>query len=939
MATSDFPPVPRSHSLDPARLEAYALPWGKPPATKQKPRPFERAAAVKIAFDAPWIEHEGFALYKDPRKRDLSVLPLDLEKNERMCEDEALFWLTLLKEPRYCFKRQGVLEPTLEDLDALTNATSIERRINHRAEEITDPTRLIYVATQLYPDIPDLLDYLNFEREVLGQNGRIHARHFLTMLELVQFVPPEHRERIATFYDERVDSPHDLSIRARIAWHLPFQDKVREVLAATERLNKRPTHPHHIMLSFKLEDLDEALEGFVGMKKNLQSMNEPVHAFFGKFGYEHVDTLFKSIVFASSKGQEERLRDALQIRSREVAIEAVQRYESRAARNLFHKYLVEDADETSLRTLLELCDRRGKLQIRAITLLREAISFDLTRASFIRSILSEYPQKVQDLIAPDLETDDVPPLLPFRWSAWHREVASLEVPGRDETLLDFDALPELLTADKQFGYIRALQKGICALGTLAFSRAPSIDATLRARALALLELDVLSSEIDLASLQNFLLELMNTTGFARHFQDARAGYHLLGHICDRRAIPDLITMTQHPKRGDDERTFAIDALMATESGEALRHVQKLETDAYAEEVREHARRAIMTYRKNHGLDQQSFHLRAIPDHGFDKRGTRRFDYGERTIELRMQSLEELVITDLSSGQTYVHPPAPLATDNLEKATASRRDLKNVIDAFELTSQKLSGLFEEMMVRGFHHDLERWREHYHGHTLLDLVSRRLLWLIEDQTTGERRVVLPTEDQTFMQPDYELWEPASDHTYRIHLAHPCELGVPEANQWGALLGEFEICQPMPQLDRNVFSPTEEHLAKLDALVGKPFFAAKLIAQLDHGWMLQCSEDPRRIDRLTLAHQTRGHISLDFSGGTFRTSVGRPAVPEEMTWAFSSLTIDVLENPANQGVQSQQRSHPDRNDPFHVLMDMERVDDLLFSEALATLLRCAA
>ena len=938
MTTTAFPPVPRSHTLDPEKLARYAHPWGRP-APEERARSFDRDAALKRAFDAPWLKPEGFVLHDTPRTRDLSALPLDLTKNERLSQDEALFWIALLKEPRYCFKRPGTLEPTLEDLDALTNARSIARRTSHRAEEISDPARLVYVASQLYRELPDLLDYLDFERSVLGERGRIHALHFLTMLELVGFIPPEHRERIAAFYDDKVDSPHDLSIRARITWHLPFQSKIREVLAATTRLKKRPTHPQHIMLPFKLEDPEEAFEHFLGMKKNLQNMEDPVHVFFSKFGYEHTDELFKSIVFASPKGQEERLKDALAIRSREVTLEAVQRYESRAARNLFHEYLVEEADETSIRTLLELCMRRGKLQIRAITLIREIVSFDLAKVSLIRELLPEYPRKVRDLIAPEIEQDDLPPFLPFRWSPWHREIAELEVPGRDETLLDFDALPELLTADRQFGFIRALQKGICALATLAYANThPIEDQTARDRALELLELETLSSEIDLESLQAFLLELMNTVGFEQHFVDASAGYRLLGHICDHRAIPDLITMTQHPTRGDEERMFAIDALMATEAGEALRHVQKLETDAYTDDVRHHARAAIAAYQKAHGIDRQTFLVHAIPDHGLDPSGKRRFDYGTRTIELRMVNLDELVITDLSSEQTYVHPPAPLPTDELEKATAARRELKHTIAAFELTSKKLSGLLEESMVRGFQFDLDAWRERYHHHTLLDLVSRRLLWIIEDVSTGQTRNVLPTEERAFMQPDYELWEPEPDREYSIHLAHPCELTTAQANLWGTLMGEFEICQPMPQLDRTVLPPTADNLARLDALVGKPFLARKLISQLDHGWMLQCSEDPRRIDRLTLAHQTRGHLSIDFSGGTFRTSVGRPSVPEEMTWAFTSLVIDVLDDPANQGVQSQRRSHPDRNDPFHAQMDMKRVDPLLFSEALTMLLRCA-
>ena len=961
MAKFSFPPVPRSHSLEPERLEAFANIWGMPtPKSPKQARTFERHRALSIALDAPIIEERSSSFFTPTiRYRDLSALPLELRPNERMSQDEALFWLALLKEPAYCWPSAHSEDRlTQRDIDALTNATSIDRKLKHPAEKLRHPRVFLHILAQLYPDIPDLLDYILFERRALGvqvgSKTRIKGEHFLALLEVLGHIPEEDRETLSTFFRDHVNThaTSDLLMRARIAWLLPVQDEVRHVLDATINQKLRPDATQHAMLPFKLEDKDEALSYLLAMKKNLQIMPDIVPAFFARFGYEHADVLFKSFIFASSKEQQERLEDALKVRSREVVLEAMQRYESRAARNLFHKYIVEDADETSIRTLLELCDRRGKLQIRALTLLREIIALDLTKVSLIREVLPEYPQKVQDLLAGDLESDDVPPLLPFRWSEWHHEIAEFKIPSSiwNESQLDFDALPELLTADKQFGFIRALQKGVCAIAWWAFAHeneqrhvAKPLDdttcAATRERARQLIELGAMAKELDLESLQRFLLELLNTIGFEQHFGREQVGYRLLGHICDRRAIPDLITATQHPQKRDDERRYAIEALLTVGTGEALRQVKKLTTDAYTSELRTFAVRSLERYRAEHNLDHQTLRILEIPDHGFDRFGKRLFDYGSREIELKLINLDNLVITDLSSEKTYVHPPAPLATDDLEKAVEAQRELKHVLAGFGETSRRLTGTLEELMVRGSEFDLTQWRERFQAHALLDLIARRLLWSIRDVDTDEITVVLPSDDQGFMMFDYESWEPDANTSYRIHLTHTGELTDKQRKDWGQRLGEFEITQPTPQLDRAFYPVNPQSVARLDALVGAHCSAKTLIAQTDRGWRLQASEDPRRIDRLTLVTDQRGHISVDFGGGTYRPEVGRPRVGEEVTWPFLSLTIDVLDDPAQQGVQEQQRSHPDRIDPFHVQMDMKRVDPILFSEAICLLERSLA
>jgi hypothetical protein len=119
-----------------------------------------------------------------------------------------------------------------------------------------------------------------------------------------------------------------------------------------------------------------------------------------------------------------------------------------------------------------------------------------------------------------------------------------------------------------------------------------------------------------------------------------------------------------------------------------------------------------------------------------------------------------------------------------------------------------------------------------HPVLGWLARRLVWGVYDDATlaGTFRVA---EDLTFADSADRAWTLPGGAS--VGVAHRTELAEPDCRAWASLLADYELVQPFPQLDREVFRPAPDEMGKLaiEAAAGSVVTARRLLSLESRGW----------------------------------------------------------------------------------------------------------
>ena len=183
--------------------------------------------------------------------------------------------------------------------------------------------------------------------------------------------------------------------------------------------------------------------------------------------------------------------------------------------------------------------------------------------------------------------------------------------------------------------------------------------------------------------------------------------------------------------------------------------------------------------------------------GLSPQATRTFDYGGRTFTAFINDALEVRLTDDLKKRPIKNLPKPSKKDDLLLATESRRAYSSFKQ--ELEEAKLLQLrnLEDAMRDGRRWTAEDWSKQLITHPISRIIARRLLWAAHKPNTpttlfrvDEQGHLLCDDDEAQL-----LLEP--EHT--ISIPHPLDLTTAQREQWGKLMGDYEIIPPFEQLDR--------------------------------------------------------------------------------------------------------------------------------------------
>lgn len=306
---------------------------------------------------------------------------------------------------------------------------------------------------------------------------------------------------------------------------------------------------------------------------------------------------------------------------------------------------------------------------------------------------------------------------------------------------------------------------------------------------------------------------------------------------------------------------AVKALALNGSSEALLYVDQISRKFKFRQVKTAAGEALEYAASEMGITRAELEDRIVPNLGFDESLKRTFDYGTRTFNVYLTPALELEIYD-ESDKKVKSLPSPGKRDDEEKAAAAYAEFKQMKKQMKtvITNQKMR--LEQALTAERLWTAAAWEELFVKNPVMHQFAIGLIW-----GTYENGALKETfrymEDGSFNTKDEEEFELPGEA--QIGLVHPIELSEEDLAAWKEQLSDYEIIQPIEQLERAVYRITEEETgtAELTRFGGKLLNGLSLSGKLQGmGWYRGSVQDAGVYSTFYREDGDIG-VELEFSG----------------------------------------------------------------------------
>lgn len=248
---------------------------------------------------------------------------------------------------------------------------------------------------------------------------------------------------------------------------------------------------------------------------------------------------------------------------------------------------------------------------------------------------------------------------------------------------------------------------------------------------------------------------------------------------------------------------AVKALALNGSSQALLFVDQISRKFKFRQVKAAAAAALEYAASSLGISRAQLEDRIVPNLGFDEKMERIFDYGTRSFHVYLTPALELEIFD-EAQKKLKNLPAPGKRDEQETAAAAYAEFKDLKKQLKtvVSNQKLR--LEQALTAERLWSLSAWEELFVKNPVMHQFAIGLIWgVYEDGVLKDTFRYM--EDGSFNTMDEE--EIRLPETGSIGLVHPIELEKESLSTWKEQLEDYEVVQPIEQLNRPVYRLTEE------------------------------------------------------------------------------------------------------------------------------------
>ncbi len=315
-------------------------------------------------------------------------------------------------------------------------------------------------------------------------------------------------------------------------------------------------------------------------------------------------------------------------------------------------------------------------------------------------------------------------------------------------------------------------------------------------------------------------------------------------------------------------TEAVQALALSPTPQGLLLVDGISRKFKFKQVKAGAVKALEFAASQLGITTEELADRIVPNLGFDENMQRVFDYGPRKFTVTITPALEIEVFD-ESGKKLKNLPSPGKRDDEVKAAEAYEDFKQMKKQMKTTVSSQKMRLEMALSTERMWSVKAWKDLFVKNPIMHQFAIGLIWgVYEDRklvtsfrymedgsfnTEDEEEIVLSEEDSGQGDSGGQSGSAGSDvaagqeqvigRDRCIGLVHPIELSEESIKTWKEQLEDYEIIQPIEQLDRQIFYITEEEKAQksLDRfgglIVNDLSLGGKLTAQ---GWYRGSVED---------------------------------------------------------------------------------------------------
>ena len=277
---------------------------------------------------------------------------------------------------------------------------------------------------------------------------------------------------------------------------------------------------------------------------------------------------------------------------------------------------------------------------------------------------------------------------------------------------------------------------------------------------------------------------------------------------------------------------AVRALTLSGCSEALMHVDNMAHKFKKKQVKNAAIEALDNAAEEFGITAEELADRIVPDLGFNENMERIFDYGPRKFKVYLSPALELEIFD-EDNKKRKSMPAPSKKDDEEIAKQSNTEFKQMKKQLKsvIAMQKLR--LEVALLADRRWSVEAWQNLFVKNPVMHSFAIGLIWAAYegDKLAQTFRYMEDGSFNTSEEEEYTL----SEHGV-IGLVHPMDLSEEELLAWKEQLSDYEIVQPIGQLERTVYEIEEEEIGKFDLkrFHGRKISGLALLGRMEKlGW----------------------------------------------------------------------------------------------------------
>lgn len=280
---------------------------------------------------------------------------------------------------------------------------------------------------------------------------------------------------------------------------------------------------------------------------------------------------------------------------------------------------------------------------------------------------------------------------------------------------------------------------------------------------------------------------------------------------------------------------AVQALALNPQPQALLIVDGISRKFKFKQVKAAAGKALEFAASQLGITTEELADRIVPDLGFNENMERVFDYGERKFTVAITTALEIEVFD-ENGKKLKNLPSPGKRDDEGKAPAAYEEFKQMKKQMKTTVSSQKMRLEMALSTGRQWSVEAWKNLFVKNPIMHQFATGLIWgVYEDRKlTSTFRYMEDGSFNTEDEDEFELPEGASGTAQGeqdsagasqeaetgsaggktqtagapvIGLVHPIELSEDSLKNWKEQLEDYEIIQPVDQLERPVYYVTKE------------------------------------------------------------------------------------------------------------------------------------